>query len=161
MILLAVAGVVAFLVVMLPVVALVNRAIGSRYDERVVAIAPYLQAEGLRFAEDDVRARTGWLAPLAVAVRWNRADVRVTSRAIYLLQNTRMFGMRIGQPILAFPLRGAVLDPAVAGAVSAGWLSTYPQGGAEGVMLTGGLGVQRFSMRLSLRDPNGFLAATS
>ena len=107
---LAVGFVVVFLAVMLPLVVLANRAIGSRYDERAALIAPRLAAEGLRFVEDDVRIRAGWVAPLAVGVRWTRADVRVTTRAIYLVQNTRMFGARMGQPILAFALRGAEID---------------------------------------------------
>lgn len=158
---LACVGVVVFLAAMLPLVLLVNRAIGSRYDERARAIAPYLQAEGVRFAEDDVRVRSSWVAPLAVAVRWTRADVRVTTRAIYLLQSARMFGVRIGQPILAFPLRGAILEPAVAASVTTGWLSTYPEEADRAITLKGGLGVQRFTMRVQVRDVAGFLAATA
>ncbi len=71
-----------------------------------------------------------------------------------------MFGVRIGQPILAFALGGALLDPVVAGAVRAGWLASYPEDGGDAVVLTGGLGMQRFTMRLALRDRAGFLAAT-
>jgi len=158
---LACIGVVVFLAASLPLVLLVNRAIGSRYDERARAIAPYLRAEGVRFAEDDVRVRGSWVAPLAFAVRWTRADVRVTTRSIYLLQSTRMFGVRIGQPILAFPLRGAVLEPAVAASVTTGWLSTYPEEGDGAITLKGGLGLQRFTMRVQVRDVAGFLAATA
>jgi hypothetical protein len=155
------AFVVGFFVVMLPLVAFANRAIGARHDERARAIAPYLHAEGIRFAEDDVRVRSSWVAPLAFAVQWTRAEVRVTTRAVYLLQSTRMFGMRIAKPILAFPLRGAVLDPAVAASVSVGWLSTYPQESNGAATLTGGLGVQRCTLRVAVRDLRGFLAATA
>ena len=155
----AIGFVIVFLVVMLPLVALANRAIGSTYDRRAIAIGPYLQAEGIRFAEDDVRLRASWVAPLAVAVRWSRADVRVTSRAIYLMQHTRMFGMRIGKPVLAFPLRGAQLDPFVATSVTAGWLEKISTDDAA--HLAGGLSVQRFSMRLAVRDVTGFAQATA
>jgi hypothetical protein len=99
------------------------------------------------------------VAPLAVAVRWTRADVRVTSRAIYLLQYTRMFGVRIGQPILAFPLRGAQLDPFVASSVNSGWLESIRTDDAA--HLAGGLSVQRFDLRALVRDVAGFAAATA
>jgi hypothetical protein len=155
----AIVFVVGFLVVMTPVIMLVNRSIGATYDRRAAAIAPYLQAEGMRFSEDGVRMRASWVAPLAVALRWKTVDVRVTSRAIYLVQSTRMFGMRIGQPILAFPLRGAQLDPFVASNVMTGWLGTIRTDDAA--HLTGGLSVQRFTMRLAVRDLAGFAAATA
>jgi hypothetical protein len=156
---LAIVFVFGFFVVMLPLVALVNRAIGRSYEQRAIALAPHLQAEGLRFVEEDVRIRASWAAPLAVAVRWTRADVRVTTRAIYLMQHTRMLGMRIGRPILAFPLRGAVFDPAISSMASVGWLESIRTDDAA--HLAGGLGVQRFTMRLAVRDVTGFANATA
>jgi hypothetical protein len=158
--LLAIVFVIGFMVVMTPVVVLVNRAIGSGYDARAQQLAPYWQAEGLRFAEDEVKTRSTWIAPLAVGVRWPNMDVRVTSRAIYLVQSRRMFGMRIGQPILAIPQPGAALDPAIAHLVTLAWLKVPPRWENVGVVLEGGLGAQRFTMRLMLRDPRTFLAAT-
>lgn len=157
---LAIVFVVGFFAVMMPVVFVVNRAIGSAYADKARAIEPLLAAEGLRFAEDDVSIRGTWLAPLAVGVRWSRADVRVTERAIYLMQHARMFGQRIGQPTLALPLRGAVLDPRVTANVTTGWLETYPREEGGAVVLRGGLGVQRFTMRLTLRDVAGFLRSS-
>jgi len=156
--LLAIVFVVGFLVVMTPLVILVNRAIGASYDQRAAAIAPLLQSEGVRFWEDGVRVRASWVAPLSVGVRWSWADVRVTSRAIYLIQHRRMFGVRIGQPVLAFPLRGAQLDPNVAASVTVGWLSSI--GTDDAAHLAGGLGMRRFSMHLAVRDVAGFARAT-
>ena len=155
----AIVFVVGFLVVMLPIVALVNRSIGSVYEQRAAALGRYLQNEGVRFAEDDVRVRGSWIAPFAVAIRWSQADVRVTTRAIYLLQHTRMFGMRIGKPILAFPLRGAQLDPYVASIVTLGWLESIETNDAANI--AGTLAVQRFSMRIAVRDVAGFARATA
>ena len=152
-------GVVVFFVVMTPLMILVNRAIGSTHDRRAALIAPYLQAEGVRFSEDGVRVRASWVAPLAVSVRWSFADVRVTSRAIYLVQHTRMFGVRIGKPILAFPLRGAQLDPFIATNVTSAWLEKITTDDAA--HLAGGLSVARFSMRLAVRDVAGFAQATA
>ena len=156
---LAIIFVAGFFLVMLPILALVNRAIGSTYDQRAAALAPHLRDEGLQLSEDGVRLRASWVAPLAVAIKWSRADVRVTTRAVYLMQHTRMLGMRIGQPILAFPLRGAQLDPRVTVCVSTGWLDSIKTGDA--VELSGGLGVQRFTMRLEVRDVEGFAKATA
>jgi len=150
-----------FFVVATPAVLLLNRAIGRTYDELARSLEPYWQAEGIRFREDGVRTRGTWLAPLAVGVRWTLTDVRVTSRGIYLVQSTRMFGMRMGQPILAIPQPGATLDPNVTGRVKVAWLKTYPRLEDNGaVVLEGGLGLQRFTLRLALRDPAAFLAAT-
>ena len=155
----AIVFVVGFLVVMTPIVILVNRAIGASYDQRAAAILPLLQNEDVRFWEDGVRVRATGSRPLAVAVRWSWADVRVTSRAIYLMQHRRMFGMRIGQPVLAFPLRGAQLDPNIAMNVTAGWLESMST--ADAAHIAGTLGVQRFSMRLAVRDVAGFARATA
>jgi hypothetical protein len=151
---------VVFFAVMIPIITLVNRQIGAAYTEKARAIEPILASEGLRFAEDDVAIRGTWMAPLAIGVRWSRADVRVTERAIYLMQHTRMFGQRIGQPIIALPLRGAILDPRVVGSVHLGWLETYPREEGGAVVLRGGLGVQRFTMRLAVRDVAGFVRSS-
>jgi hypothetical protein len=139
-----------FFSVAIPGVFLFNRALGASFDEKARAVAPILAQEGILFAEDGVRIRGSWVAPLAV-------DVRVTPRAIYLMQYTKNFGSRMGQPILALPLRGAILDPRVAGAVLTGWLETYPREEDGAVILRGGLRAQRFTLRLSVRDVAGFL----
>ncbi len=149
-----------FFAVALPLVTLLNRAIGKAYDDKARALEGILATEGLRFAEDDVSIRTTWIAPLAFAVRWTRANVRVTGRAIYLMQSTRFLGKRMGQPIIALPLRGAVLDPRTVGLVTLGWLETYPRDEDGAVVLRGGLGVQRFTMRLALRDVAGFVRSS-
>jgi hypothetical protein len=159
-VLLAATVVIGFFVVAIPVVLLLNRAIGRTYDELAQSLEPYWQAEGVRFREDAVRTRGTWLAPLAVAVRWTLTDVRVTSRGIYLVQSTRMFGMRIGQPILAIAQPGATLDPGIAGRVKVAWLKTYPRLDKDVVLLEGGLGVQRFTLRLELAGLGAFLTAT-
>lgn len=149
-----------FFAVALPLVTLVNRAIGKGYDDKARALEGILASEGLRFAEDDVSVRGSWVAPLAVGVKWSRANVRVTERAIYLMQSTRFLGMRMGQPILAFALRGALLDPRAVGLVHTGWLETYPREEGGAVILRGGLGVQRCTLRLAVRDVAGFLRSS-
>lgn len=160
--LLAVVFVVGFFAVMLPLVMLANRAIGSMYDAKARAIAPYLAAEGVVFAEDGARLRLAAVTVLAIGVRWNYADVRVTSRALYLFQSRKVLGGRKGQPVIAFPLRGAALDPFVASQVIVGWLGTAPaEEDGGGVAFSGGLPMQRISVRLLLRDPRGLVAATS
>jgi len=146
-----------FFAVALPLVTLLNRALGKAFDDKARAIAPILAGEGLLFVEDDVKTRGTWIAPLAVGVRPMNADVRVTTRAIYLMQHRRMFGSRMGQPILAFPLRGAILDPRVVMNVRVGVLETYPREEGGGVILRGTLGVQRFTLRVAVRDVAGFL----
>ena len=83
----------------------------------------------------------------------------MTSRAIYLIQYTRMFGARIGKPILALPLRGAQLDPFIGTNVTSAWLEKISTDDAA--HLAGGLSVQRFSMRLAVRDVTGFAHATA
>ncbi len=72
-----------------------------------------------------------------------------------------MFGSRMGQPILAFPLRGAILDPRVAMNVRAGWLETYPREEDGAMILRGTLGAQRFTLRVAVRDVAGFLRSCS
>jgi len=149
-----------FFVVAIPGIILFNRMIGASFDEKARAIAPILEQEGIRFAEDGVRIRGTWIAPLAVGVRWTWADVRVTSRAIYLMQYTRNFGIRMGQPIIALPLRGAILDPRVAASVRLGWLETHPRDEDGTIVLKGGLDAQRFTLHLTLRAPAAFAAVT-
>jgi len=161
LVLLAALLVLGFFAVAVPVVVLINRAIGRTYDELARSLEPYWQAEGLRFREDAVRTRGMWLAPLAVGVRWTLTDVRVTSRGIYLVQSTRMFGVRIGQPIMAFAHPAQALDPVVAGRVKVGWLKAYPRLEGAAAVLEGGLGVQRFTLRMQLRDATSFVAATA
>ncbi len=146
-----------FIVTAVPGVYFLNKMMGASFDEKARAIAPILAQEGILFAEDGVRIRGTWIAPLAVGIRWTNADVRVTSRAIYLMQYSKNFWSRMGQPVLALPLRGAILDPRVAGAVLTGWLETYPREEDGAVILRGGLRAQRFTLRLSLRDVAGFL----
>ena len=51
--------------------------------------------------------------------------------------------------------RGAQLDPFVATSVTAGWLEKISTDDAA--HLAGGLSVQRFSMRLAVRDVTGFV----
>jgi hypothetical protein len=158
---LAIVVVVAFFVVMTPLVVLANRAIGAHYDQKAWAIAPYLDAERVVFAEDGARMRLSAVAVLAVGVQWRTVNVRVTTRAIYLFQSSTAFGARLGQPILAFPLRGADLDPFVAASVVRGWLGTAPAEEGGFVVFSGGIPAQRVSIRLGLRDPRAFVAATS
>jgi hypothetical protein len=157
--LVAIVFVVGFLVVATPIVFFVNRAIGATYDQRAAGLAPHLHAETVRFAEDDVRIRGTWIAPFGVSVRWSRADVRITTRAIYLLQHARMFGRRIGKPIVAFPIRGAQLDPWVAANVTLGVLESIRADDAA--HLVGTFVLQRFSMRLAVRDVTGFAQAVA
>src|SRR5207302_265220 len=93
-----------------------NRAIGAHYDELARRGAPWVGAEGVVYGEDDVRTRSSWRAPLAVAVRWGRADVRVTPRAVYLFTYQPLpllAGRRMGQPVLAMTRATTALDPRV------------------------------------------------
>lgn len=151
--------VVCFLVVSFPLALLINRAIGRSFDRVAEALEPAWRAEGLDFREDDVKTHATWHAPLAVAVRWPTVNVRVTSRGVYLVQSRRMFGLRFGQPIVGLARAGAELDPGVAARVSVATLSGPPRLEADSVVLEGNLGRQRFSWRLYLRDPAGFLSA--
>ena len=60
---------------------------------RAKALDALLSAQELRFTEDAVPLRIRSLALLSAQWNWARANVRVTPRAVYLLQFNR-FGPR-------------------------------------------------------------------
>lgn len=142
-------------------VVVANRVIGRHYDELAARVMPLVEAEGILAGEDDAGVRGRWIAPLAIGIRWGQAHVRVTSRAFYVFQFRRLpFGAgRMGQPILALVPPGGAVDPRIAGYVRAGVLTAPPRVENAALVLEGTLGVQRFSLRVTVRSFEPFLRA--
>jgi hypothetical protein len=158
---LALLGVVAVVAIAAGVagVVFVNYVIGRNYAAQATALAPILATEEILFSENDVRTRMRWIAPLAVALQWPRVNVRVTSRAIYLVQYRILFGWHMAQPILAMALAPRSLAPEARPHVHEAFLDLPPRADDDAVVLEGKLGRQRFSMRIFVRDPSAFVRA--
>jgi hypothetical protein len=140
-----------------------NRAIGRHYDELASRIAPFIDVEGVVYAEDDVRTRSTWLAPLAVGVQWGRAHVRVTRRAVYLFtfRKLPLSAGRMGQPVIGATWAQLALDPRVGALARSAVLTERPTIDGGVVVLAGLLGRQSFRYRLSSRAPAALAEAVS
>lgn len=105
----------AFFAVTVPLVYALNvHVIGPSYDRKAAELFTRTSAtERVLYEEDDVAMILRSRAVLAVGIQYRRAHVRITERALYVAQQGKFLGRRMGQPILAVGLAPIGLDPAI------------------------------------------------
>ncbi len=104
-----------FFAVTVPLLYVVNvNIIGPSFDRKAAALFAHVcRIERVLYEEDDLAMILQSRALSAVGVRYERANLRITDRALYVVQQGRFLGARMGQPILAIALGPMGLDPEI------------------------------------------------
>lgn len=120
---------VVFFAVTTPLVYALNvHVIGPSYDRKAAELFTRVSAtERTLYEEQDVAIVLTSRAFAAIGRRYQRANIRITDRALYVAQQSKFLGARMGQPILGIGLAAIGLDPTIRHLVFAMYVAGQPQ----------------------------------
>ncbi len=159
--LLIVGFLLAFFAVTIPLVYVLNvRIIGPSYDREAAEVLERTRhTERILFEENDVAMILRSRAALAIGVQFRRANVRITDRALYVVQQGKFLGSRMGQPILAIGLGPMGLDPALGHLVFTMYVAGQPQIEGRAISLPLSSTAQKHTLVLEPRDAASAIGA--
>lgn len=120
---------VVFFAVTTPLVYALNvHVIGPSYDRKAAELFARVSAtERTLYEEHDVALILTSRAFTSIGRRHPRGDIRITDRALYVAQQSKFLGARMGQPILGVGLAAIGLDPAIRHLVFAMYVAGQPE----------------------------------
>lgn len=120
---------IVFFAVTTPLVYALNvHVIGPSYDRKAAELFSRVSStERTLYEESDVAIILTSRAFTSIGRRFQRANIRITDRALYVAQQSKFLGSRMGQPILGIGLAAIGLDPAVRHLVFVMYVAGQPE----------------------------------